>query len=223
MVMSPAPDGLRFVQDLVNTALAHDPAHDRLADPRAAREWLRGALDDWAAATGSTPPLITLRPEDLAAVRKFRERLRARLRAEAANVEQPRRAEAANVERPGRAEAGNLERPGRAEAANLEQPGPAEPAGDDVTGDLKLVAGRDGRMRYLPASGDARAIAELVAAETLLAQARGTWHHLKTCANPACGVCFYDSSPNRSRVWHDTKTCGNASNLRASRARRKTG
>jgi predicted RNA-binding Zn ribbon-like protein len=181
--MSPAPDGLRFVQDLVNTALAHD----RLAEPRAARDWLRGALDEWAAATGSTAPLITLRPEDLAAVREFRERLRARLRAEAANVERP---------------------------------GPAEPAGSDVTSDLKLIAGR---MRYLPASGDARAIAELVAAETLLAQARGTWHHLKTCANPACGVCFYDTSPNRSRVWHDTKTCGNASNLRASRARRKTG
>jgi predicted RNA-binding Zn ribbon-like protein len=89
-------------------------------------------------------------------------------------------------------------------------------------GELRLVVAPDGRMRYLPASVDVRAIAELVAAETLLAQARDTWPHLKTCANPACGVCFYDTSPNRSRVWHDTKTCGNASNLRASRARRKT-
>ncbi|MFI6076338.1 CGNR zinc finger domain-containing protein [Actinoplanes sp. NPDC051343] len=78
-------------------------------------------------------------------------------------------------------------------------------------------------MQYRPAGEDGRAIAELVAAEILLAQARGTWPHLKTCANLACGVCFYDTSPNRSRVWHDTKTCGNVSNLRASRARRRTG
>jgi predicted RNA-binding Zn ribbon-like protein len=34
-------------------------------------------------------------------------------------------------------------------------------------------------------------------------------------------VCFYDSSPNRSRAWHNTKTCGNVSNLRASRSRRR--
>ena len=77
-------------------------------------------------------------------------------------------------------------------------------------------------MRYLPVSRDARAIDELVAAETLLAQARGAWPHLKTCANPVCGVSFYDTSPHRSRVWHDTRTCGNTSNLRASRARRRT-
>jgi predicted RNA-binding Zn ribbon-like protein len=88
-------------------------------------------------------------------------------------------------------------------------------------GDLRLDVGADGRMRYRPVAGDVSAIAGLVAAEILFAQARGTWPCLKTCANPVCGACFYDTSPNRSRAWHDTKTCGNASNLRASRARRK--
>lgn len=185
----PAPDGLRFVQDLVNTAIesrAYDPEHDRLADPRAAREWLRQALDEWAAATGTPAPLVTLRPADLAAVQELRERLRAGLRAGARNA-----------------------------------PAAGPRSGLVAGGDLRLVVAPDGRMRYLPASGDAHAIAELVAAETLLAQARGSWPHLKTCANPLCGVCFYDTSPNRSRVWHDTRTCGNTSNLRASRARRR--
>jgi predicted RNA-binding Zn ribbon-like protein len=191
MVMSQAPDGLRFVQDLVNTAiesLTYDPAHDRLADPRTAREWLRGALDEWAAATGTPAPLITLRTEDLATVQELRERLRGGLRAEAVNAPDagPRRAALVSG------------------------------------GDVRLVVAADGRMRYVPASGDVHAIAELVAAETLLAQVRGTWPRLRTCANPLCGVCFYDTSPNRSRVWHDTGTCGNLSNLRASRARRRT-
>jgi predicted RNA-binding Zn ribbon-like protein len=202
MVMSPAPDGLRFVQDLVNTAVesrAYDPVHDRLASPRAAREWLRGALEGWAAATGSTAPVITLRPDELAGVQELRERLRAALRATAANAEAPTG--------------------GAAAGGGSEGGGPGFVA---LGGDLKLAAGRDGRVRYLPASADARAIAELVAAETLLAQARGTWPLLKACANPVCGVCFYDTSPNRSRVWHDTRICGNRTNLRASRARRRT-
>jgi predicted RNA-binding Zn ribbon-like protein len=125
----------------VNTAiesLTYDPAHDRLADPRTAREWRR--------------------PSEAALV---------------------------------------------------------------SGGDVRLVVAPDGRMRYVPASGDVHAIAELVAAETLLAQVRGIWPRLRTCANPLCGVCFYDTSPNRSLVWHDTRTCGNLSILRASRARRR--
>jgi predicted RNA-binding Zn ribbon-like protein len=109
----------------------------------------------------------------------------------------------------------------RAHALNAPS-APAPASALVVGGDLRLVAADDGRMRYRPIAEDARAVGELVAAETLLAQARGTWPQLKTCANPVCGRCFYDTSPNRSRVWHDTRTCGNTSNLRASRGRRKT-
>jgi predicted RNA-binding Zn ribbon-like protein len=88
--------------------------------------------------------------------------------------------------------------------------------------DIRLAVTTDGRITYQPLGGGSEAIAAMIAAETLLAQTAGTWKRLKTCAHPACGVCFYDSSPNRSRAWHDTKTCGNINNLRASRARRRT-
>jgi predicted RNA-binding Zn ribbon-like protein len=140
------------------------------------------ALGEGAAATGTLAPLITLRPGDLPSVRELRERLRSDLRAHAANA-----------------------------SAHLAQAA-SGPAVGGPAGELKLSAAPDGRMRYRPAAEDGRAIAQLVAAGTLLGQARGTWPHLKTCANPACGICFYDTSPNRSRVWHDTRTCGNTSN-----------
>lgn len=88
--------------------------------------------------------------------------------------------------------------------------------------DVRLAITTDGRITYQPLGSGAEAVAAMIAAETLLAQTAGTWTRLKTCAHPACGVCFYDSSPNRSRAWHDTRTCGNINNLRASRARRRT-
>jgi predicted RNA-binding Zn ribbon-like protein len=90
-----------------------------------------------------------------------------------------------------------------------------------LAGDVHLQIGMDGRVRYQPRSTGSAAISELVVTEMLLAQVRGVWPNLKTCARPGCGGCFYDSSPNRSRVWHDTKTCGNTSNLRASRSRKR--
>jgi predicted RNA-binding Zn ribbon-like protein len=230
--MSPAPDGLRFVQDLVNTSvesLAHDPAQDRLAGLGSARTWLRQALADWSEATGTPAPLITIRAGDLAALRELREGLRRGLRAGALNA--PVGGEENTGEENSAADESAADESAADESA-ADESAADKNAGDESGadtgaalvsgGDLKLAVARDGRMRYRPASGDARAIAELVAAETLLAQARGSWPHLKTCANPVCGVCFFDTSPNRSRVWHDTRTCGNASNLRASRARRKT-
>jgi predicted RNA-binding Zn ribbon-like protein len=57
--------------------------------------------------------------------------------------------------------------------------------------------------------------------ECFVAAVTGTWPRLKLCANPRCGVAFYDRSRNRSGVWHDVHTCGNTINLRASRARRR--
>ena len=82
--LPPAPAGLRFVQDLVNTALAASGRHPRpdlLSDLGPARSWLSDALGAWSAATGSPPPAIDLDESDLAALRDHREVLRAALRA----------------------------------------------------------------------------------------------------------------------------------------------
>ncbi|MEK8106680.1 CGNR zinc finger domain-containing protein [Micromonospora sp. M12] len=84
------------------------------------------------------------------------------------------------------------------------------------------VSFRDGRLTYEPSGGGATAVASLVHLEALLAAHTGTLARLKTCMNPDCGAAFYDMSRNSIRVWHDMKTCGNAMNLRASRARRRT-
>lgn len=35
------------------------------------------------------------------------------------------------------------------------------------------------------------------------------WSRLKRCANPTCGLYFYDSTRNRRRRWCSMKTCGN--------------
>jgi predicted RNA-binding Zn ribbon-like protein len=50
----------------------------------------------------------------------------------------------------------------------------------------------------------------------------GTWNRLRLCRNHTCRAAFYDRSKNNSAVWHDVNACGNAINLRASRARRRT-
>jgi predicted RNA-binding Zn ribbon-like protein len=183
--LAPAPGGLRFVQDLVNTSLAEPggvPGSDLLADPGTARAWLEEALGAWSAATGSPAPLADLEEPDLGALRDHRELLRETLRAGAAR-----------------------------------SPGPTR----DVTARILLTAAPDGTVRYEPLESGWRAVRALAAAEALIAQAAGTWPRLKTCAYPPCGACFYDSSPNRTRVWHDTKLCGNITNLRASRARKR--
>jgi predicted RNA-binding Zn ribbon-like protein len=50
-----------------------------------------------------------------------------------------------------------------------------------------------------------------------------TWHRLKICRNDRCAVSFYDRSRNSNAVWHDSRKCGNATYLRASRARKRQG
>jgi CGNR zinc finger len=101
--------------------------------------------------------------------------------------------------------------------------GPGTPSSPsrEITARVLLTAAPGGGVRYEPLESGWRAIRALTSAETLLAQASGTWPRLKTCAYPPCGACFYDSSPNRTRVWHDTRMCGNITNLRASRSRRR--
>jgi predicted RNA-binding Zn ribbon-like protein len=189
--LSPAPAGLRFVQDLVNTALAapgKPTRPDLLTDLGSARSWLSDALAAWSAATGSPAPAIDLDESDLAPLRDHRELLRAVLRAT----------------------------PGADTAASASVPGPSR----DIAAKVLLTVTPDGGVRYEPLESGWRAVRALTSAETLLAGAAGTAPRLKACAYPPCGLCFYDSSPNRTRVWHNTKTCGNVTNLRASRSRR---
>jgi predicted RNA-binding Zn ribbon-like protein len=45
------------------------------------------------------------------------------------------------------------------------------------------------------------------------------WSRLKRCANPACGLYFYDSTRNRRRRWCSIETCGNRMKVAAYRAR----
>ena len=190
--LSPAPAGLRFVQDLVNTALAapgRHPRPDLLADLGSARSWLSDALGAWSAATGSPAPAIDLDESDLGPLRDHREVLRAGLRAT----------------------------PGGGDT--VPSP-PGSGASRDIAAKVLLTVTADGVVRYEPLESGWRAVRALTSAETLLAGAAGTWPRLKACAYPPCGLCFYDSSPNRARVWHDTSTCGNLTNLRASRSRR---
>jgi len=80
----------------------------------------------------------------------------------------------------------------------------------------------DGRVVHDPTDEGAAGVLGLVLGELLLAGRDGSLDRLKTCANPACAVAFYDLSRNSSRVWHDVRTCGNVANLRASRARRRS-
>ena len=183
--LAPAPRGLRFVQDLVNTSLAEPSGGKRpdlLADLGGADAWLRGALDAWSAATGSPAPAIHLDEHDLPALRDHRELLRESLRP---------------------------------------APGPQSAPSREIAAKVLLAVTPDGAVRYEPFESGWRAVRALASVEALLAQATGTWPRLKACAYPPCGACFYDSSPNRTRVWHDTKLCGNITNLRASRARKR--
>ena len=191
-----APGGLRLTQSLVNTALAapgRHPRPDLLAELEPARRWLDETLAAWSAATGNPVPVIDLDEPDLPPLRDHRDLLRTQLRA-----------------RPG---GGQPDLPaGRA---------PDLGASRDVTAKVLLNVGADGHVGYEPLESGWRALRALTSAEALVAQASGTWSRLKACAYPPCGLCFYDTSPNRSRVWHDTATCGNITNLRASRSRRQ--
>src|ERR1700760_2927231 len=161
--LAPAPDGLRFVQDLVNTALADhagDPAHDRLTTLPSATEWLTSALGDWSAATGLPAPTIALKPDDPKTLRDLRERLRAELRADALNAASVNRAASVDGHLPGN-RAGHAEKPPAAVAEVRPDAGPFF-----ASGDVRLVAGPDGRVHYSPVAADGRGVAALVAAET---------------------------------------------------------
>jgi predicted RNA-binding Zn ribbon-like protein len=85
-----------------------------------------------------------------------------------------------------------------------------------------LQAGPDGWLRPEPRGTGWRRVAAIVLIEVLEAQRADRWRRLKTCRNNRCAVAFYDRSRNNSGVWHNVQVCGNAVNLRAYRARKRS-
>lgn len=84
--LSPAPDGLGFVQDLLNTRSAGRPRQpDLLADVASAQGWADGALAAWSEETGQDVPAVTLGEADLDPLRD----LRVDLHAHVAGVDGP--------------------------------------------------------------------------------------------------------------------------------------
>jgi predicted RNA-binding Zn ribbon-like protein len=79
-----------------------------------------------------------------------------------------------------------------------------------------------GRLALSTEGGGWRQVAGALLSDIFVAQQHDLWPRLKACREPLCTVVFYDSSKNQSRVWHNTLECGNRTNLRASRARRRS-
>jgi predicted RNA-binding Zn ribbon-like protein len=91
-----------------------------------------------------------------------------------------------------------------------------------LSGAASFALSDDGEVRWEPTGKGWRWLSSALWSEVLLSQQNRTWLRLKTCRNARCSSAFYDRSKNGSGVWHDVKVCGNAANLRASRARRRT-
>jgi predicted RNA-binding Zn ribbon-like protein len=177
-----APDGLGFVQDLLNTVSAgvRHPTADLLAGPGTAQAWLNSALTQWSAATGQAAHQLELTEPDLVELRSLRDELQRFVRREP-----------------------------DAETRQL-------------TSSAGLQAGMDGQVRVRPRGTGWRRVASITLIEILEAQRTDRWRRLKLCRNRRCSAAFYDRSRNNSGVWHDVQQCGNAANLRAYRARRRT-
>ncbi|MFD8999562.1 CGNR zinc finger domain-containing protein [Streptomyces sp. NPDC059582] len=75
--MEPAPEGLAFVQDLMNTVPAGKPrTRDLLADAGEAQAWLTRALSQWSRCTGTAAAGFELGPDGHEDLRAFRDALR---------------------------------------------------------------------------------------------------------------------------------------------------
>lgn len=83
--------------------------------------------------------------------------------------------------------------------------------------------GPDGTALLEPRGDGSRRVTAIVLIEILTAQRLDTWRRLKICRNDRCAVSFHDRSRNNSAMWHDSRACGNATYLRASRARKRQG
>lgn len=192
-----APDGLALVHDFLNTAASGRPRQpDLLSDPSLATEWMSEALTAWAR-QWSAPVLDgvefdMLSERDLTVLRRARDELVASLRAQ------------------------HLDGSGAPEAHG------ARVGLTDLHIAVEAGFGPDGTVHFRPKGRGWKMLLGLVALEIRRAQDAGAWPRLKSCKNDRCRGVFYDRSRNNSGVWHDVRTCGNAANLRASRARRRT-
>jgi predicted RNA-binding Zn ribbon-like protein len=90
------------------------------------------------------------------------------------------------------------------------------------TGYVEIICGESGltqRFRHEP-----RRAAQLIApiaesAASLLCH--GTPSFVRRCANPGCGLFFYDTSKMHRRRWCDMRICGNLMKVRAFHRRRR--
>lgn len=100
--------------------------------------------------------------------------------------------------------------------------------GRGVSGPGAVAAGIDvtignGGVGLAPAGTGVQWLRGAVAIEWVVADQLEGLRRLKLCRNGDCGIAFYDRSKNNSRVWHDVTRCGNATNVRAYRARQRAG
>jgi predicted RNA-binding Zn ribbon-like protein len=186
--LSPAPAGLGFVQDFLNTHPTHpapsakpQPAADLLADLGSAQRWLDGALQNWSRETGVPQSRVVLTEAD--------QDMLCGLRAELASF-----------------------------VRSTDQPHDATLL---PSASVLARVGPDGTALLEPRGDGSRRVSAIVMIETFTAQRLDTWRRLKICRNDRCAVSFYDRSRNNSAVWHDSRACGNATYLRASRARKR--
>jgi predicted RNA-binding Zn ribbon-like protein len=186
--LSPAPAGLGFVQDFLNTRPTHpapsakpQPADDLLAELGSAQRWLDGALQNWSRETGVPQSRVVLTEADLDMLCGLRADLASLVR----STDQPH------------------------DATLL------------PSASVLVRVGPDGTALLEPRGDGSRRVSAIVMIETFTAQRLDTWRRLKICRNDRCAVSFYDRSRNNSAVWHDSRACGNATYLRASRARKR--
>ena len=187
-----APGGLALVQELLNTRAIEPYGEDLLAAGPGPR-WAGQVSGRWAAEQGLSGPEAAPSEADLARLAGLRAALAGLLTA----------------------------RPGAGAGTGARTGPPPAPVIAPRRAVAELVAGRDGRVRIVPAGSPGEWLESAVWAQVLLAQADGTWPRLKLCRREACGSAFYDLSRNNSGVWHDVRSCGNVVNLRASRLRKK--
>ena len=188
--LSPAPAGLGFIQDFLNThpthpaqSTKHQPAADLLVDLDNAQRWLDGALQNWSRESGVPQTRVLLTEADLDMLRGLRADLTSLVR-------------------------------------STDQPHDATPL---PSASVFARVGPDGKARLEPRGDGSRRVGAMVLIETFTAQLFDTWRRLKICRNDRCAVSFYDRSRNNSAMWHDSRACGNATYLRASRARKRQG
>ncbi|GAA1299148.1 CGNR zinc finger domain-containing protein [Pseudonocardia xinjiangensis] len=98
-------------------------------------------------------------------------------------------------------------------------PGPGSPAFPSMAASMRVD--ESGTITTEAAGTGWRRVASLALIECFEAQQTDALRRLKICRNERCACAFFDRSRNKTGVWHDVRVCGNATNLRAYRARQR--